>query len=124
MLLSNTLIGFTVNQTRIDTYSPSTFSISDNDVHTNYIELAWTTGGLAFDLSFFSGSSYYTETSSTFNALMFSYDSDSNFSIPYVYSELYLAFIRLHHKKFDNRYRDFGNPSNDLEILSDRNRRK
>ena len=89
--LSNILIGFGQlsgeSATNINAFSPSRNVISDTNAHTNYIDLAWLSGGVAFDLSAYSGSSKYVQTSTLFNKLLFSYGTRSNFSIPHTYGE-------------------------------------
>ena len=95
VLLSQSLIGFgdnINNDTQIDSYSPSAYTIHDSNAHENYIEVAWQTGGVAFDLSYYSGSSYYRETSAVFNKLLFSYGTSSNFSIPHSFGEFMADF--------------------------------
>ena len=88
--ISNILIGFGQlsgeSATNINAFSPSRNVTTDTNAHTNYVDLAWLSGGVAFDLSAYR-SSKYVQTSTVFNKLLFSYGTTSNFSIPHTYGE-------------------------------------
>ncbi|KAI6654373.1 hypothetical protein LOD99_770 [Oopsacas minuta] len=121
VLLSDTLIGFGSDDDddQIDSYSPSTYNILDDDVHTNYVQLAWKTGGVAYDLSFF-GTLNYIETSTAFNRLMFSYGANSNFSLPQEFNPVEIINIDVYtNTTTDNIEYKFiceANPSPDLSM--------
>ena len=106
VLLSQSFIGFgnnVNNDTQIDSYSPSTYTIQSSNGHENYIDAAWETGGVAFDLGFYKSSSYYQRTSAVFNRLLFSYETSSGFSIPYDYGE-YIRLIAMNNKFCSNSF--------------------
>ena len=69
----NTLIGFTTSSTGVEVYSPAYVSGTTSDEYVNYIEVAWGTGGVAFNLDFYTSTSYYLSNSDIFNTMLFSY---------------------------------------------------
>ena len=74
--MSGTMIGFANDNDvsdEIDAISPISLNTLDSNAHTNYVELAWETGGIAFDIFFCENSKYYHRLSATFNKLMFSW---------------------------------------------------
>ena len=76
-LESDSLIGFMVtSEQNIDVYSPMELTIRSPSQHRDYVALAWHTGGLAFDLAYFTNSSYNLKSVVTsFNTLMFTWGS-------------------------------------------------
>ena len=99
--LSNTVVGFSnwFDLTdQIDATSPISVNILSSNTYTNYVELAWETGGIAFDLYFCKYSHYYSRVSATYNKLMFSWGGRANSSITYGKSCLHLYHLKLHSK--------------------------
>ena len=76
---SNLMIGFNerslIEPTVVDAYTPVYNSISNSNAHTNYVELAWNTGGIAFNLDFYLSTANYVKNSAIFNKIMFSYSA-------------------------------------------------
>ena len=88
--VSSTVIGFAnwVDLSdEIDVISPISLNTLDSNAHTNYVELAWETGGIAFDLYFCRYSKYYSRLSAAYNKLMFSWGGRRNSSITATYGE-------------------------------------
>ncbi|KAI6654369.1 Phosphatidylinositol phosphatase [Oopsacas minuta] len=81
--ISNTFIGFADGNSItdiIDAISPVFLNTLDSNAEENYVDLAWETGGIAFDLFFFDNSLYDTRSSAVFNKLMFSWGGRANSS--------------------------------------------
>ena len=74
-LVADSQIGFMVTtEQNVDVFSPMDLSIQYSSQHIDYVELAWLTGGIAFDLSYFTDSNDNLKTVVTsFNTLMFSW---------------------------------------------------
>ena len=72
-LYGTTLIGFTTSSTGVEVYTPAYASGTTSDEYVNYIEVAWSTGGVAFNLDYYKAASNYLSNSDIFNTLMFSY---------------------------------------------------
>ena len=92
--ISNTRIGFANTSDSseiIDAVSPILTLEVNSNTHTNYVDLAWETGGVAFDLGYYSYSSLRARTSAVFNKLMFSWGGRPNSSISSVYGEYYFS---------------------------------
>ena len=74
---SNTIIGFesldSSTPITVNAYSPAYYTLHNSNQHNNYVELAWSTGGVAYNLDFFKSSSYYAGNSFLFNTLIFSF---------------------------------------------------
>ena len=74
-VVSKSYVGFRNSfQQFIDAYSPVTVRKRSTSQHNSYVDLAWKTGGVAFDLAFFTASSSNRRrTSGTFQKLMYSW---------------------------------------------------
>ena len=75
-LVSGSYVGFLPNGNTqdVDVYSPINVMFESNNQHESYVALAWKSGGLAFDLTYFTYVSYYKESVVTlFNRLMYSW---------------------------------------------------
>lgn len=86
--ISNTVIGFGSWDSLtedIDAISPVNLNTLNSNAEENYVELAWETGGVAFDMYFYDDSQYDTRSSAVFNKLMFSWGGRPNSSIAATY---------------------------------------
>ena len=76
-VVSESYVGFRTRgniQQFIDAYSPVTVSTRSSNQHNSYVELAWKTGGLAFDLAYFTSSNTNRlRTVRLFQRLMYSW---------------------------------------------------
>ena len=99
---SNTVIGFANwidPSDKIDAISPISLNILDSNAYANYVELAWETGGIAFNLYFCKYSQYYSRLSATYNKLMYSWGGRTNSSITATYGKSFVINNNLHYKK-------------------------
>lgn len=59
---------------KVDAYSPINVTFESSFQHDSYVALAWESGGLAFDLTYFTDVAYYERSVVTlFNRLMYSW---------------------------------------------------
>ena len=76
-VVSESYVGFRTTgnvEQFIDSYSPVTVSTRSSNQHNNYVDLAWKTGGLAFDLTYFTSSTdNLLRTLRLFQSLMYSW---------------------------------------------------
>ena len=74
-LVSDSQIGFMVtSEQNVNAYSPMDLTIRSSSLYRDYVDLAWKTGGVAFDLTYFTNN--YNNLKSvvtSFNTLMFSW---------------------------------------------------
>ncbi|KAI6654378.1 hypothetical protein LOD99_775 [Oopsacas minuta] len=94
--ISNTFIGFADGNYYtdiIDAISPVFLNTLDSNAEENYVDLAWETGGIAFDLHFFDNSLYDTRSSAVFNKLMFSWGGRANSSSSTTYAPVLVSAI-------------------------------
>ena len=94
-LESDSLIGFMVtSEQNIDVYSPMELTIRYSSQHRDYVALAWQTGGLAFDLAYFTNSNYNLKSVVTsFNTLMFSWGSYGTVILLSIYTYTYNVIV-------------------------------
>ena len=86
--ISNTVTGFGSRDSLtedIDAISPVNLYTLNSNAEENYVELAWETGGVAFDLYVYKYTQYYTRSSAIFNKLMFSWGGRPTSSIAATY---------------------------------------
>ena len=72
--VEQTLVGYGYTGTTrsiIDAISPIQSDISNNNTHDNYVDVAWQTGGVAFNLDYYRSSYYYSSIRNTFKKLMY-----------------------------------------------------
>ena len=75
---SDIKIGFSVSSSQSDTvsaYSPADYQLRYSSIHESYVELAWSSGGIAFDINYYAFSSLSERNSAIFNTIMFSFDT-------------------------------------------------
>ena len=102
-LYETTLIGFTTSSSGVEVYTPAHASGTTSDEYVNYIEVAWGTGGVAFNLDYYTSTIYYSTNSDIFNTVMFSYGNSvgkfltrisfENFEIVMIFSPITYFFL-------------------------------
>ena len=79
--ISDTLIGFgntRANSTTLDAVSPASYNVSNNTIDNDYVDLAWQTGGVAFNIDLVSN---FINAGTHFATLMFIWGDPGGFYV-------------------------------------------